>query len=275
MSAAIHSLTKSLPIGQIIFWRSLIALIPIAGYLWLRGQLRNGLKTQNPKGHILRSAFGCLSMILSFVSLAYLPVANASALAYLAPVFTLPLAARLLGEKMHRAVMIACGLGFIGVLLMLASTLQSPSGLRTELIGLLAGLGYAATVGFVRVHVKSMVAAETPASIAFYFAITCSAVGAVSALWGWEVVDIQTAQLLALAGLLGGMAHIAAVEAVARAPISTLAPFEYTGMIWALGFDIFLFGSIPDYWTIAGVCAILAAALLTISTDLRRSTVAP
>lgn len=98
MSATIHGLAQSLPIGQIVFWRSAVALIPIAAYLWLRGQLRNGLKTRNPKGHILRSAFGCLSMVFSFVSLAYLPVANASARAYLTPLITLPLASVMLAN---------------------------------------------------------------------------------------------------------------------------------------------------------------------------------
>ena len=87
-------------------------------------------------------------MVLSFVSLAYLPVANASALAYLTPSITLPLASVMLGERLARRVVLACLLGFVGVLLMLQSSLQSPSGSRLELIGIAAGLGYAATMGF-------------------------------------------------------------------------------------------------------------------------------
>jgi len=275
MSATIHALAQSLPIGQIVFWRSAVALIPIAAYLWLRGQLRDGLKTRNPRGHILRSAFGCLSMVFSFVSLAYLPVANASALAYLTPLITLPLASVLLGERLARGVVLACFLGFVGVLLMLQSSMQSPSGSRLELIGIAAGLGYAATMGFVRVHVKGMVAEETPASIAFYFAVTCSLLGALSVFWGWASVDAATFGLLILAGLLGGAAHIAGVEAVARAPISTLAPIEYTGMVWALGFDALLFGVWPDLWGGTGVAVILFAALITVWADLRPSTAGP
>ena len=275
MSATIHGLAQTLPVGQIVFWRSAVALIPIAAYLWFRGQLRDGLKTQNPKGHILRSVFGCLSMVFSFVSLAYLPVANASALAYLTPWITLPLASFMLGERLARGVVLACLLGFVGVVLMLLSSLQSPSSNRVELIGIAAGLAYAASMGFVRVHVKGMVAEETPAAIAFYFAVTCSALGALSAFWGWAPVDGATLGLLILAGLLGGAAHIAGVEAVARAPISTLAPFEYTGMIWALGFDALLFGIWPDVWSGTGVAVILLAALITVWADLRPSAGAP
>lgn len=275
MSATVHGLARTLPVGQIMFWRSLIALIPILAYLGWRGQLWHGLATKHPFNHLVRSAFGCLSMLFSFLSLAYLPVANASALAYLAPLMTLPMAAGVLGERIRPVVKVASGLGFIGVVAMLWGTFQFSGLGRAALIGVAAGLGYAATMGFVRVHIKRMTETETPAAIAFYFALVCTAVGALSAVLGWAPVDQGTLMLLILSGLLGGAAHIASVEAVARAPVSTLAPFEYTGMIWALGFDLWLFGTVPDLLTGLGLVTIVAAAMVVMRDEIRPSAVRP
>ncbi len=275
MSATVHGLAQTLPVGQIIFWRSSVAVLPILAYLWWRGQLMHGLATRKPMNHVVRSLFGCLSMVFSFVSLANLPVANASALAYLAPLLTLPLAAGVLREKISPAVIAATVLGFGGVIAMLWATLQfNPTDYRA-LIGIAAGLGYAVTMGIVRVHVKGMIATETPASIAFYFAMVCAVIGAVTAFWGWSPISRATLGWLCLAGLLGGFAHIASVEAIARAPVSRLVAFDYTGMAWALGFDFWLFGVVPDALTWLGLAAILVAAVLVMSGDVRPSAVRP
>ena len=274
MSAVVHGAAQSVPIGQLIFWRSLIAILPIVIYIALRGQISTAFYTRNPRAHAERSLFGVVTMALSFVSLAYLPVANASALAYLAPLMSLPMAAMILKERLSISVILACTLGFSGVILMLISSLQSPTSQWSQYIGIAAGLGYAVMMGVLRVHIKAMTATETPATIAFYFAVIGAVLGALSALWGWAALTPETLLLLVLAGLLGGMAHIASAEAVARAPVSTLAPFDYTGMVWALGFDIVLFNTMPDIWSGLGVMAILAAAMLAIRADIRPSTAA-
>jgi drug/metabolite transporter (DMT)-like permease len=64
------------------------------------------------------------------------------------------------------------------------------------------------------------------------------------------------------AGLTGGLAHVAATEAVARAPVGVLAPFDFTGLVWALMFDAVLFGVMPDGLGMLGVAAITGAAVM-------------
>ncbi len=272
MLAAVHKLAETVPLGQIVFWRSAVALIPIVIYLRLRGQFPRGLRSNRPLAHVLRSLFGALSMVFSFLSLALLPVANALALAHLAPLIALPLAAFKLKEHISALVVLAVTLGFGGVILMLYATLQSPEANWRQLLGIAAGLGYALTMGVVRVHVKDMTATETPAAIAFYFALVCSLLGALSYIWGWVPLTMQTTLLLTATGLLGGLALIATAEAMARTKISTLAPFDYTGMIWALGFDVLLFQHRPNALALAGVGVIVFAGLLAFRADVRPST---
>jgi drug/metabolite transporter (DMT)-like permease len=260
MSAVVHAVSGEVSLGQIIFWRSAVALVPICAYMALRGEFPRAMRSARPWLHATRGLFGAASMAMSFLSLAYLPVANAEALAYLAPVLTVPLAALALREKTGPLVWIATAAGFGGVLAMLWSALEAPG--EGAQIGVVAGLGFAVTTAFVRVHIKTMTVTEGAATIAFWFAVTSALVGLATLPFGWEMPGGRTILLLILTGLLGGLAHIAGTEAIARAPVSVLAPYDFTGMIWALGFDLLLFQIVPDGFGMLGVAAIMVAALL-------------
>ena len=262
MSALVHGAAERVPVGQIMLWRSLMALPPILIYMGLRREFPQALRTRHPRLHVTRGLFGALSMGLSFLSLAYLPVANAQAIAYLAPVLTLPVAAILLGERISGRVMVAVAVGFAGVIALLWDALALPG--EGGLIGIAAGLAYALTMAFVRVHTKRMTVTESSATIAFYFALVAAAVGLATAPFGWVTLSLSDMGLLTLAGVIGGLGHIASNEAVARASVSALAPFDFTGLIWALGFDILLFAHLPDEMALIGCAAITLAALLVV-----------
>ncbi|KAA2316207.1 DMT family transporter [Pseudooceanicola sediminis] len=260
MSAAVHGVAATVPVGQIMFWRSAVALIPILGYMAWHGNFPAALHSRYPRLHVTRGMLGAFSMALSFVSLAYLPVANAQALAYLAPVLSLPMAAILLREKLSPAIIAAVAFGFAGVVALLWEALEMPG--DGALIGVAAGLAYALTMAFVRVHTKRMTVTESSSTIAFYFAVVAALVGLATLPFGWVALNGTHYTWLILAGLLGGIGHIVSNEATARAPVSTLAPFDFTGLIWALGFDLILFATFPGPLGLVGVVAITAAALL-------------
>jgi drug/metabolite transporter (DMT)-like permease len=269
MSAVIHAVGTRAALGQIIFWRSVVALVPIVLYMALRSDLPRALRTRHPRLHLTRGLFGAASMAFSFVSLIYLPVANAQALAYLAPVLTLPLAALHLGERLRPVTLIAVTLGFAGALLILWQSLDMG---QTAWIGVAAGLAYAMTMAVVRVHIKAMTRTESAATIAFYFAVICAGIGLCTLPFGWPQLTTSDLMLLIASGLLGGLAHIASTEAVARAPVSTIAPFDFTGLIWAIGFDAVLFSVLPAPLAIAGMGTILIAGLLVIGQEMRPRT---
>ncbi|SNS45397.1 DMT family transporter [Tropicimonas sediminicola] len=260
MSACVRAVSGEVPLGQIIFWRSAVALVPILAYMAARGELPAALRTSQPRLHVTRNLLGGLSMALSFLSLAYLPVATAQALAYLAPILTLVLAALVGREQIGGRVVGAMALAVAGLAAMIGGALTAPG--QGALIGIAAGLGFATTQAVVRVHVRAMTRSEKPSTIAFYFAVTGTAIGLASLPFGWSTPDLPALALLAGAGLLGGMAHVAATEAVARSPVSRLAPLEYTGLIWALGFDILAFGEMPAPAALGGAVLIVLAVLI-------------
>lgn len=260
MSLSVRVASVEAPVGQIVFWRSAVALVPILAYLAWRGQLRNGLKTERPLGHVKRSLYGCVAMFFSFLSIAHLPLAMATALSFLAPLIVVPIAVALLGERPGLIVVAATFLGFAGVGLMLWPAMTGPELALGTVIGVGAGLACAATTALAKTEIKRLTATEAPAAIAFYFAVVCAACGLATWPLGWA--DVGQAALMALfaSGIFGGLAHITMTEAVARAPVSTLAPFEYTGMIWALLFDVAIFALWPEALGLLGALLIVVAA---------------
>jgi drug/metabolite transporter (DMT)-like permease len=260
MSAAVRVTAETVPLGQLIFWRSFLALIPICLYMIWRREFPSALRTKHPRLHVTRSLLGVFAMAMFFTALAYLPLANAQALGYLAPILVLPLAAVLLKEKLTAIIFGAVFLGFCGVIFLLWDAFTLPS--EGALIGVAAGLVFAFTMAFVRVHTKTMTLTESSASIAFYLALVGSVVGLGTNVLGWIELSNTMFGWLALAGFLGGIGHIVANEATARAPVSTLAPFDFAGLIWALGFDVILFSIVPGPMGLIGVFAITFAALM-------------
>ena len=267
MSLFVRLASFEAPVGQIMFWRSSIALIPIVLYLIWCNQFPRALRTARPFGHIKRSTFGLVAMFFSFLSLSYLPLALATALGFLAPLLVLPIAMVMLREKPGIAVFVATFAGFGGVFLMLWPTLSTP-GLDTGVVmGIAAGLAMAVTTAFAKAQIKALTSTESSGTIAFYFAVICALGGLLTLPFGWVNPSLEALTYLIGAGLTGGLAHIFMTEALARAPASTLAAFEYTAMIWALLLDVTIFGVLPQPVSLFGAFLIVLAAAIVMFGD--------
>ena len=262
MSAAVHEAAKVAPVGQLVFWRSFVALLPITIYMGVRGELGPSLRTKYPHKHLIRGLLGCAVMFFSFISLAYLSVGVATALSYLAPILSIFAAIVFLRERPGIVIFLGVALGFGGILLMLYPSLVGAEVREGTLIGVIAGVAMAATNALSRVQVKDLTRTDPPASIALSFAVICSLVGLATALVGWAELDMRAFLLLAGAGVLGGVGHILMMEAVARAPVSVLAAYEYTGIVWAFFFDLMLLGVALDIWSVTGALVVVGAAAL-------------
>lgn len=263
MSLFVRMASFEAPVGQIVFWRSSVALIPIILYLMWRKEFPRALRTKRPWGHLKRSTYGCVSMFLSFVSLAYLPLALATALGFLAPLVVIPIAIVALRENPGWLVISATLAGFVGVFMMLWPMISTPGLDHNTMIGIGAGVAFAITTAFAKVQIKSLTTTEPSGTIAFYFAVICSIGGLLSLPFGWASISTNSIVLLISAGLTGGLAHIAMTEALARAPASTLSAFEYTAMIWAIALDLLVFSVLPAPVSLmGGVLIVLAAAMV-------------
>ena len=262
MNALIHEAAKVTPVGQLVFWRSVVALGPILIYLWIRGELGTSLRTKYPHKHLIRGILGAGVMTFNFIALGYLSVGLATAISYLTPILSICAAMVFLRERPGAVVIAGVALGLAGILLMLFPALVGTEIRQGTLIGVAAGLAMAATGALSRVQVKDLTRTDPPASIALSFAVVSTLVGLATLAFGWAELDSQTLLMLICAGLLGAMGHILMTEAVARAPVSLLAGYEYTGIIWAFLFDVALLGVVLDMWSVSGALVVVGAAAL-------------
>lgn len=241
MVICVKALSEAAPLGQIVFFRSLFALLPLMIFLAWRHEFPSGLRTTRPLGHLVRSFFGAAAMFTSFASVALLPLAEAVLLAQLAPVLTAIIAVLVLSERLTKWRVLGLAFGVAGVLVLVWPDIGGGVVDANRLLGIGLGLLTALLTAFALIMVRSLTRTESPGAIAFYFVIASMAGGLVTLPWGWALPDAQTLVLLVLAGLFGGFAHIAMTLSFSYAEASRLAPFEYVALLWPVLADMLIF----------------------------------
>lgn len=241
MVVCVKALSDAAPLGQIVFFRSFFALIPLVIFLMLRHEFPGGLRTTRPLGHLVRSFFGAAAMFTSFASVALLPLAEAVLLAQLAPVLTAITAVVVLSERLTKWRVLGLAFGLSGVLALVWSDIGGGTADAHRLLGIGLGLLTALLTAFALIMVRSLTRTESPGAIAFYFVVASMAGGMLTLPWGWVFPDAQTVLLLVLAGLFGGFAHIAMTLSFSYAEASRLAPFEYVALLWPVLADLLIF----------------------------------
>lgn len=245
MVVCVKMLAGAVPLGQIVFFRSAVALIPLVLFLMWTRDFPGGLRTKRPMAHVLRCLLGCTALFASFASLAYLPLAHAIIIGFLAPILAVVLARFILGEEVTKLRWFAVVFGFVGVLVLVVPKLTAITLNQTYLIGMGLVLASALFTAGSKIQIRSLAKTENAGAIAFYFALTCSVAGLASVFWGWVQPDPEQLIWLCGAGLAGGVAHIMMTLALQYDEISKLAPFEYLSLIFAVIADVLLFGLIP------------------------------
>lgn len=251
---------------QIVFGRFLFAFICLGlAALILRPELQRphlGL-------HLTRTLGGWAGLVLMFASVAYIPLADATAISFLNPVFGMMFAIPLLGEKVGKWRWLAAVIALIGAVVLLRPTPES-----FQPAALLA-LGAAVILGFELNIIKRLTQRESPFSIL----IVNNAIGVVIAtlavLWVWQAPTLAQWALMAGIGSAMAVAQTCFVNAMARADASFVAPFSYGTLIFAAIYDIMFYDVIPDGVTIQGAAIIIAGALLLAWREGRRARALP
>lgn len=268
MSALVKTLSAKYPIGQIVFFRSFFALIPLIIWLSWRSEFPSALKTKNFKGHLRRSCFGAMSMSMGFASLSFIPLPDAVALGYASPLLLVVLAALILKERVRVYRWTAVAVGFCGVLLMLSPYLGgqavSGAGNGAPVIGALLALGGALCSSFSAIEIRQLTATERTGAIVFYFTMMTSLLGLLSIALGWTMPTVPEALLLVSTGILGGLGQIFIVQAYRYGDASLIAPFDYTSMIWAMAIGWFFFDDWPVPTVLAGAVVVIASGIYVI-----------
>jgi drug/metabolite transporter (DMT)-like permease len=267
MAVQVRYLGAAYPVGQVVFFRSAFAIVPvIVIYAWRR-ELEAAVRMGRPFGHVGRGLTAIGAMFCNFSALARLPVVDATAISFAAPLITVAMAALLLRERVRIYRWSAVIVGFLGVLVMLVPHLDPASAaLATagEGIGAFFGLSGAFFNAASVIQTRHLTKSESTSSIVFYFSLICALGGLVTWPLGWNMPSaIELAALIGI-GFCGGLGHIVLTESYRYAPASLVAPFDYTSMLWALVLGYLAFGELPTALGFLGGAIIVAAGLFVI-----------
>ena len=265
MAAVIKATSDAVPPGQAVFFRSTFAIPVILTWLILRNELRQGLITRKPGYHILRGILGASAMGLTFTGLGLLPLPEVTAIGFAAPIFTVILAAILLGERIRMIRVTAVGLGLIGVSIMLWPRLSTSGDLQDgATLGAIVILIATLMRSLVQIHVRRMVETEHTAAIVFYFSLTAATLSLLTASFGWVVPDLKTVGLLISAGVMGGVGQILITSSYRFGSASMLAPYDYASMIYAVVIGYVWFGELPTVIMLSGASLVIAGGAVVL-----------
>ncbi|MBB3772835.1 drug/metabolite transporter (DMT)-like permease [Angulomicrobium tetraedrale] len=264
MSAMVRMVSEHVPTGEVVFARSFFALFPLLAMLTWRGEISAAVRTAHPVGHIVRGTIGVVSMILSFSALARIPLADATAIGFTAPLLTVVLAALVLGERVQIYRWIAVLIGLCGVVVMLWPHLTGNFDTVEHKLGAIMALAAAGFTAGAMIQVRRLTGTETTAAIVFYFQALAAVAGLATAAWGWVVPSPREAIMLLAIGILGGIAQILLTESYRWAPASVVAPFTYSAMLWSLLLGFALFSEVPPLLVLLGAAIVIGAGLFVI-----------
>jgi len=267
MATLIKIASVRVPPGETVFFRSFFGLPIILAWIAMRGELRTGLKTDNPMGHFWRGLVGVTAMSMGFAALGLLPLSEVKAIQYAQPVLVVIFAAMFLGERVRAFRLTAVTFGMIGVLIIMSPRLTafSDSGSDPFLaLGAILAFGSAVMAGLAHVFVRKLTMTEPTSAIVFWFAVTASTLSIMTLPFGWVWPTGTEAALLIGAGLCGGIGQIFLTSSYRYADASVVAPFEYFSILLALGIGYFVFAEVPTAVMLVGIALIVCAGILII-----------
>lgn len=259
MDVLMKGLSISMGAYNAMLWR-MIAGMMIGAVLFF------GTRAPWPAGstfklHLLRGSIAAIMALSFFWGLARVPLAEAIALSFIAPLITLYLAAVMLGEKISRAAILATLMGFAGVLVILSA--RATGEYRPEILkGIGAILFSAVLYAYNLVLQRKQAQLASPIEIVFFQNLTAGSVLMLAAPWLAVVPDVSHAPAILGSTMLAIIALLLLSWAYARAEAQVLVPVEYTAFIWAALFGWVYYSEAVTITTFIGTGLIVAGCII-------------
>lgn len=261
---AIKAIGTRLPVFEVSFLLVALSLgwLPFvreADHPW-----RAIARMQRPWLVIFRSIAGTVTGIFSIIAFTSVPLAEAYAVVFIAPVVALVLAALVLNESVGIKRWISVGLGIGGVLVVMRP------GFRELELGHLSAVAAAIFAATSLLTLRVIGASERPASIYMALVVTNMVIAFPLMLWqGFVVPDLREILLLVLCGFASGGGQVAIMKAARLIPANQVAPTQYSQLAWAVIFGAAFFYEFPDTWTFAGLALIAASGFFALERQRR------
>jgi drug/metabolite transporter (DMT)-like permease len=248
---------KSYPLPPLIWARYSVHLAFMVALLAPRMGLAL-IRTKRPGWQVLRGLLLVASTGFFYLALRHMPLAEAAAITFVAPVLVTALSGPMLGERVSNRQWTAVTLGFLGVLVIIR-----PGG------GVLSGavvfpLITALLFALYQIMTRQLAGRENPFTTLFYTALVGAVVTTLALPVAWQTPTLAQAGLMIAIGCLGGTGHFLLIRAVEAASPTALAPFIYTQLVWSTLLAFVAFRDFPDAVSLAGMLVIIGAGLLAV-----------
>lgn len=265
MMIAIKFLKDDVPIGQIIFARSLLGIMAVALVYHLRGQLAGSFVVKSWPAHAVWSISAATAMGMWFVCITMIPLPEATAIGFIMPLLVVALAFFILKEKIRiiRWVAILSGLTGVGIIVWPSLGFGADYGSAAS-IGAALALGASLCWALAQIFLRRLTKTETSGSAVLSFSVTTMIMSLFSLPFGWTSPSISAWMLIGVCGIAGGFGQLCVAESLRYAEASALAPFEYLAFPVASIAAIFFFGEYPDANIWWGLPLVVAGGLLVI-----------
>ena len=259
LNALMRALAQSVDPMQAQFMRyamGLLILLPLV--LW------RGPKNYRPKnivGQFWRGGMHSIGLVLWFLALPRIPLADMTAIGFTSPIFIIIGARLFFGEPMHWERWVATALGFVGVLIVVAPRLSFVTGGAAGGIWHLVMLASAPMFAASFLITKALTRHETAGVILVWQSITVALFSLPLALWHWGPLTATQWFAFALCGVLGSAGHYCLTRSFAAADISATQSVKFLDLVWAALLGLVIFGDLPTQTTLLGGAVIAAATL--------------
>ena len=257
-------LSQTLPVLQVAWFRQLGLLVGVLAIIAVRGI--TVLNTRRPGLQLLRGALAVGSAVSFILAISHVPLVDAAAVTFIAPLLVTVLGAVLLQEPVGIRRWAAALVGFAGAMIVLRPGLGVVH--PAALFALASALMFAIRQVLSRVLADSD---STPTTLA-YTALTGSALLTLPLPFVWRTPEtaIELA-LLASIGVLAGLGELCVIKALEVGEAVAVAPVQYTTLLWTTGYGWLLFADLPDLWTLVGALIVVASGLYTFHRERQRS----
>ena len=241
---------------EVVFFRNFLALFFLTP--WIFHQRPSVFKSNRKKLYTLRAVFNVVGMAAGFTALTLIPLAEATALSFTAPLFATLGAVLILGEIVRQRRIIAIFFGFVGMLIILRPGIEAVSP------GALLAIANAITIAITVLIVKKLTTTEKPITIVAYMALLQTPMALIPALFYWEWPSLITwTWLFCLAGA-GTIGHLMYTKAIQLAEVSQLQPIDFVRLPIIALFGYIVFAEQPSIWVwIGGAVIFLSTAYVT------------
>jgi len=246
------AMQDGMPVPLLPFARGLLTTLVLLPWIIRTGGV--DLRTRRPGAHLLRIGAGLVGFYLGMLAILWLPLADAVAIMHARPLWALPLAVLILGERVGWDRAIAAAVGFAGVLI-----IAGPQGELSA--GTLAAVGGGISGALVLIAVRLLSATEPPARVVAWYAIASVIVwGPISAMV-WVTPSWTAAAFVVAGSVLAILGDFCASWAARRAPVGLLAPIEYVQIPASAILGMLFFAEAPGWALVWGTLIMVGATL--------------